>query len=100
MFVRLSSILGVGCGALMLTMPLYGQDLPFVPLNQQPAPAANGAPPAANAAVPAAQDGVDVMTRGPVHEAFAEPVIRAPRATPALTGFGWHSAAHNAHNLA
>src|SRR5262249_53894939 len=27
-------------------------------------------------------EGVDVLARGPVHEAFAEPVVRAPRPTP------------------
>jgi hypothetical protein len=34
---------------------------------------------------PAAQQpGVEVLTRGPVHEAFAEPAIRAPRPTPVI----------------
>jgi hypothetical protein len=35
-------------------------------------------------APPAQPEGVEVMTRGPVHEAFAEPVIRASRATPVV----------------
>jgi hypothetical protein len=31
-----------------------------------------------------APDGVEVLARGPVNEAFAEPVIRAPRASPVV----------------
>lgn len=31
-----------------------------------------------------AQEGVEVQARGPVHEAFAGPAIRGPRATPAV----------------
>jgi hypothetical protein len=30
------------------------------------------------------QDGVEIMARGPIHEAFAEPAIRAPRASPII----------------
>jgi hypothetical protein len=37
--------------------------------------------PAANDA-PAQPEGVEVLARGPVHEAFAEPAIRGPRPTP------------------
>jgi len=32
----------------------------------------------------AAQEGVEVMARGPVHEAFAEPSVRSPRPSPAI----------------
>jgi hypothetical protein len=32
----------------------------------------------------AAQEGVEVMARGPVHEAFAEPSIRSPRPSPVV----------------
>jgi hypothetical protein len=31
------------------------------------------------------QEGVDVLARGPVHEAFAEPTIRSPRESPVVT---------------
>ena len=44
--------------------------------------AAEEAPPPA--AEPATQEGVEVMTRGPVHEAFAEPVLRDPAPTPVV----------------
>ncbi len=48
---------------------------------QQPPPP----PPAVPAPLdPAPQEGVDVMTRGPVHEAFAEPVIRGPQPSPVV----------------
>src|SRR6516225_6998486 len=30
------------------------------------------------------QEGVEVLARGPVHEAFAEPAIRGPRPTPVV----------------
>src|ERR1700676_3044645 len=33
---------------------------------------------------PAQQEGVEVLTRGPVHDAFAEPAIRSPRPTPVV----------------
>ncbi len=45
----------------------------------QPPPPVPDVPPPLDAAP---QEGVDVMTRGPVHEAFAEPVIRGPRPSP------------------
>jgi hypothetical protein len=45
---------------------------------QQPPPPPEVPPPLD----PAPQEGVDVMTRGPVHEAFAEPVIRGPQPSP------------------
>src|SRR5713226_7858396 len=32
----------------------------------------------------ATQEGVEVLARGPVHEAFAEPSVRSPRATPVI----------------
>lgn len=38
--------------------------------------------PSANQA--AAQDGVEVLTRGPIHEAYAEPVTTKPQARPAV----------------
>jgi hypothetical protein len=40
----------------------------------QPPPPANGGQ----------QDGVEVLARGPVHEAFAEPTVRGPRPTPVV----------------
>src|SRR5947209_20589765 len=46
---------------------------------QEPAP-----PPEQAQAEPAQQEGVTVQARGPVHEAFAEPTLRAPRATPVV----------------
>src|SRR5579864_3271199 len=42
--------------------------------------------PAADDKSPSAsvQEGVEIMARGPIHEAFAEPAIRAPRASPVI----------------
>lgn len=52
---------------------------------QQPPEPINPPPTATDPAqAPATPQGVEVMTRGPVHEAFAEPVVRAPRATPVV----------------
>ncbi|MBV9122001.1 MAG: YXWGXW repeat-containing protein [Planctomycetes bacterium] len=48
--------------------------------NPPPPPAAESEPPP-----PETQEGVEVLARGPVHEAFAEPTIRSPRATPVVS---------------
>lgn len=47
----------------------------------QPPPPVPDVPPPLDAAP---QEGVDVMTRGPVHEAFAEPAIRGPQPSPVV----------------
>ena len=39
---------------------------------------------AARAEPPSQDDGVEVLARGPVHEAYAEPAIAAPGATPVI----------------
>jgi YXWGXW repeat-containing protein len=51
-----------------------------------PAPAPTAQPPASAPATGEAvqQEGVEVLTQGPVHEAFAEPAIRSPRPTPVV----------------
>lgn len=55
----------------------------------EPTPVENaGAGPAGQAAAPGAEDeasGGQVLTQGPVHEAFATPVVHDPRATPVVT---------------
>jgi hypothetical protein len=66
----------VGVGLALAAMILSGS----VIKSQEPPPATNDD--AAQAA--AAQEGVEVMARGPVHEAFAEPVIRGPRPAPVV----------------
>jgi hypothetical protein len=47
-------------------------------------PADDARQPADDAAAPADQAGMEVMAQGPVHEAFAAPVIRAPQPTPVV----------------
>jgi hypothetical protein len=47
-------------------------------------PARSDEPPLADQSQVAAQEGVEVEARGPVHEAFASPTVRGPRATPVV----------------
>ena len=63
---RLADLASLGLSALLA---LYSQGRP----QDQPVDGGNGA---------ATQEGVQVLARGPVHEAFAEPSIRKPEATP------------------
>src|SRR5437879_5424975 len=46
--------------------------------------AASPQQPPADGGNAAAQEGVEVMARGPVHEAFAEPSVRSPRPSPVV----------------
>src|SRR4051812_13201761 len=69
----LAAVFGtLGLGALLLCMPdVRGEQPP--------------APPDRDGAQDLQQEGVEVLTRGPVHEAFAEPVVRSPRPTPVIS---------------
>ena len=70
------------CGAMSFALlsPAFAlAQAPAVPANPFPAPAgqavAEPMPAGQPAAAPAAQDGMQVLEQGPVHEAFAEPVV-------------------------
>ena len=63
------------CRYLMLGIGMLGFGLILVPSQ-------GIAEPAPEVATPASQEGVEFLARGPVHEAFAAPAIRAPGASP------------------
>ncbi len=76
-----SGLLGTVLGSLLLIVNVYAQQEPPPP----PTPPAEQAEPLPQPAPPAAQEGVEVMARGPVHEAFAEPTEVRPQASPLVT---------------
>ena len=63
--------------------PARGQDPPAAPTPVPEAADAQGGTPAAAPAETDAQGG-QVMTRGPVHEAFAAPLVHDPKASPTI----------------
>jgi WXXGXW repeat (2 copies) len=63
--------------------PLWGQDPPAAPTPIPDGPDARAGSPGAPADQTGAQGG-QVMTRGPVHEAFAAPVVHDPKAAPTI----------------
>ncbi len=69
-----SCLLGAVFGSMLLTVSIRAQEQPPPP----------PVPPAELAAQeqPAAPEGVEVMARGPVHEAYAEPAEVQPQASP------------------
>jgi hypothetical protein len=74
LLASLASALGLAA-VLVLGNAVRTQEPPPPPQPDQNQPADGGA---------VGQEGVQVQTRGPVHEAFAEPAIRGPRATPVV----------------
>ena len=80
--ITLSIVVLASTGILRST-PVHGQDPPAAPTPVPDAPASQG-----GAAEPAADQtdaqGGQVMTRGPVHEAFAAPVVHDPKASPPI----------------
>jgi hypothetical protein len=58
-----------GLAVLLVTATSVRSQQPGAPANDPPRPP---------------QEGVEVQARGPIHEAFAEPVIRGPRDSPAV----------------
>jgi len=84
-----SGLLGTVLGSLLLIANSYAQQesLPLpTPQSAQQQPPPPPIPPDAQDQPPqapqAAQEGVEVMARGPVHEAFAEPTEVRPQASP------------------
>jgi hypothetical protein len=76
------AVLVVSSVGLMGSSASWGQDPP-----PDPTPVADGAPPQGGpAADPGAADaqGGQVLTQGPVHEAFAAPVVHDPKAGPVI----------------
>ncbi len=77
------SIVALASTSILGPVPLYGQDPPAAPTPIPDTPAAQG-----GAADPAPDQtdaqGGQVMTRGPIHEAFAAPVVHDPKASPPI----------------
>ncbi len=73
-----SGFLGAVLGSLLLTDNTYAQQESLPP----PPPLASQDQPPPPPTPPAAQEGVEVLARGPVHEAFAEPTEVRPQASP------------------
>lgn len=72
------SFLGTIVGSMLLSVNLYAQQESLPP----PTPPTAQEQPPPPPTPPAAQEGVEVMARGPVHEAFAEPTEVRPSPSP------------------